>query len=392
MSRGTHFDIAIIGGGIVGLAHAYVAAQKGFKVVVFERTSKSVGASRRNFGLIWPMGQEAGKYLERAKRSREIWLELSMKAGFSCHENGSVHLANHQDEWEVLEEFFENANDLGYDCQLLNATAIATKSPAIKLDGLIGGLWSSMEMTVDPREALDKITAYLDRELNVHFNFDTVVNRIDFPKLYSGNSYWTADQIFVCSGSDFETLYPETYEDSGMTKCKLQMMRAQIPFYNWQLGPTLCGGLTLRHYTAFKHCSAIKALDERFKERNPEFDRWGIHVLLAQNASGELVIGDSHEYGWSPEPFDKEEINQIILKYLKTFTELPPMEITERWHGVYSKLEGKNEFVYSPETGVTIVNGLGGAGMTLSFGLAEENINRMDAKSRNQHHPVSMKS
>ncbi|MBL7793326.1 MAG: TIGR03364 family FAD-dependent oxidoreductase, partial [Saprospiraceae bacterium] len=44
----------------------------------------------------------------------------------------------------------------------------------------------------------------------------------------------------------------------------------------------------------------------------------------------------------------------------------------ETWHGIYAKLPGKTEYVVNPEEGVTIVNGLSGAGMTLSFGLAQE--------------------
>ncbi len=48
------------------------------------------------------------------------------------------------------------------------------------------------------------------------------------------------------------------------------------------------------------------------------------------------------------------------------------------WNGIYSKrIYGNTEFVNQPEQGVTIVNGLGGAGITLSFGLAEEIIESM---------------
>jgi len=100
----------------------------------------------------------------------------------------------------------------------------------------------------------------------------------------------------------------------------------------------------------------------------------GIHVLLAQNQYGELIIGDSHHYGRTLEPFDSEEVNKIILEYLSTFTNLGKLQIVERWHGIYPKLHSDIKLVLKPAPGVTLVNGLGGAGMTLSFGIAEEVI------------------
>jgi glycine/D-amino acid oxidase-like deaminating enzyme len=105
----------------------------------------------------------------------------------------------------------------------------------------------------------------------------------------------------------------------------------------------------------------------------PWSNRWGIHVMMAQNGLGELVIGDSHEYGLTPDPFDKEEIDRLILDYLATFARAPDLRVAARWHGIYPKLtDGRTELVLQPEPNVTIINGLGGAGMTLSFGLTEE--------------------
>ncbi len=242
-------------------------------------------------------------------------------------------------------------------------------------------MWSKTECTVNPREAIRKIPKWLAEKYGLILRFGEVVKSITLPRVETSRETWLVDKVFVCSGADFETLYPEVYDQHAVTKCKLQMMKATAQS-NKSIGPTLCAGLTLRHYAAFKKCPSLSRLDKRYDVENDRLKENGIHVLLAQNNHGELIIGDSHHYGRTAEPFDCEELNQMILSYMNSFTQINALAITERWHGVYPKLNDGLNLLVEPEPGVTIVNCLGGAGMTLSFGLAEELLEGMRAEVR----------
>lgn len=365
------YDVAVVGAGIVGLAIAYTAAKSGKKVAVFERNSQSLGASVRNFGLVWPLGQPPGPRLERALRSRAVWLELSEKAGIKVRQNGSLTLAYHEDEAAVLEEFFAGAAQAGYNCELIAAEAVPAYSQAVKPEGLRCALYSKTECTVSPRQALPQLAAYLE-SLGVSFYWGRSITHIEQGHVSDFYEVWPAERVFICGGQDFETLYPRIFRESGITRCKLQMMRTVAQPAGWDLGASLCAGLTLRHYENFAHCPSLAAVTERFDRENPFLREWGIHVLLSQNDHGELVIGDSHEYGWDVQPFDREDINREILKYLNQFAHFPNSAIAETWHGIYPKVPGIPELVMEVEPNVWIVNGLSGAGMTLSFGLAQE--------------------
>jgi len=368
-------DVAVVGGGIAGLAHAYMALRKGYRVVLFEREHFSVGASVRNFGLVWPIGQEPEVGLKYAMRSRDHWEDLSKQAGFWLNRNGSIHLAYHDDEEAVLQEFLELYNNQGFDCEWQDANQVIQKSPAVNWKDLRGGLYSKTECNVNPREAIRKIPLFLQEKYGLILRFGKLVHEITYPVVRTQNETWIASKVFVCSGADFETLYPNLFAEQELSKCKLQMMKA-MPRQPFVLGPSLCAGLTLRHYAAFSKCRSLSALDRRFDKQDPDFKRHGVHVLLAQHEDGGLIIGDSHHYFNTVEPFDSEVVNQLILNYLSTFFEVE-YDITERWHGVYPKWPRAISLELEPEPGVTIINALGGAGMTLSFGLAEEIINRL---------------
>lgn len=369
-------QVSIVGAGIVGLALAWMAARKGYRVRVFESASQAYGASIRNFGLLWPIGQKQGLLRQRALRSLIFWQEIASEAKIPLISNGSLHLAYENDELQVLEEFLsQNTN---FDYQLLTKKEIPHKSSAANPKNLKAGLWSPYEATVDPRLAIQQITQLLAEQYGVAFFMNHPVLAIEKGEIQTYQQRWKSDQVFVCTGANFQYLFPEVYTEHSVIQSKLQMMRTYPQPKAWQLGPSLCGGLTLTHYAAFEDCPSLTQLKKRIEQESPHFPQWGIHILLTQNHLGELVIGDSHEYGLHFDPFIKEQINAYIVDYLKQIAVFPNWKMQEKWTGVYAKLPGKTELIVHPQPQVTIVNALGGAGMTLSFGLAEEIIENIN--------------
>jgi FAD dependent oxidoreductase TIGR03364 len=377
MSRSSTTDLVVVGAGIVGLAHAWAAARQGKSVRVFDRSSRAEGASIRNFGMIWPIGQPAGTCHATALRTRELWLKLREEAGIWVNACGSIHLAHRPDEWAVLEEFAQRAPALGYSVELMTPQQVLDASPASNPKGLLGGLWSSTELCVDPREAIGAIANWLADQHGIEFHFNTLVRAADGTGVETADGRrFTANRSIICSGADFETLFPHVLAASGLRRCKLQMLRTEPQPDGWRIGPHLASGLTLRHYRNFEVCDSLAAVKRRIAEESPELDRYGIHVMVSQNQRGEAILGDSHEYGEAMSPFDKAEIDKLMLRELQAVFRLPNWTIAQHWSGIYAKHASAPQFVAEPVPGASIVTATGGAGMTMSFGLAEENWRR----------------
>lgn len=362
----------VVGAGIVGLATARALAARGYSVTILERNHRAVGASIRNFGMVWPVGQPSGELYDAARRSREIWEELCRGAGIFHDPVGSLHLAYHADEAMVLEELYDvYKGDRPFEW--LKPDEVLRRSPAAVPEGLLGGLYSSSEMIVDPREAIWAFPEYLGSKYDIRFIWGASVREVGDHVVHTAEESYPADLVVVCSGMEFETLYPEIFARESAVKCKLQMMRLVAQPDNWRIGPSLCGGLSLIHYHSFKAAPSLPALKARYETEMADYLHWGIHVMVSQNGKGELTIGDSHEYGHTHDPFDKFFINDMILKYLKTFARFRSDEMLESWNGIYTKLmNGNPYFFHSPQKDVYVFNGVGGNGMTLSFGLAEK--------------------
>jgi FAD dependent oxidoreductase TIGR03364 len=366
------YDVGVVGAGILGLAHAYHLARRGLRVLVFERHRRALGASIRNFGMIWPIGQPLGPLYDLARRSRDLWLEVLAASGLWYRKCGSLHLAYHEDEAQFLREFVAASAGTERPCQLWTPAQVLGHCPAVVATGLRAALWSPLELAVDPRQVIAELAAWLARTLGVEFAFGTPVLGYDLPRVITPEGDRRVGRLVICTGADFRELAPQAFAASGLVPVKLQMMRSQALGDRMQIGAHLAAGLTLRHYAAFADCPSLPALIRRLDAELPEYGRHGIHVLVAQNGRGELILGDSHEYGDAIEPFDNPRIDELILAYLNTFLTIPDLTIAARWHGIYVKHPTAAYVVARPAPQVLAVTGVGGAGMTLSFGLAEQ--------------------
>ena len=373
--------VGIVGAGIAGLAHAWTAAQRGHRVTVFERSSKPSGASIRNFGMVWVIGQPDSMQTI-ALNSRARWLQAAREADFWISPCGSLHLAHHQDEWQVLSEYIQEqrSGPRAEHLKLLDPSETLAKTPAANPHRLQGSLWSDTECCVDPTSAVRAMPAWLHRDYAVEFHFSSAVTHVDTGSLRtSEGKTHQFDQIVICSGDDFATLFPDVYRGVAIRPCKLHMMRTIQQPNSWRIGPHLAGGLTLRHYPNFNQCPTLKVLQQRIAQESPELDRLGIHVMASQNHFGQVVLGDSHQYGDQVEPFDTCDIDTYITEELKKIIQLPTWELQAHWHGVYAKYSDGLVFEQAVVPGVRVFTGLGGNGMTLSFGLAEDAWNRWES-------------
>src|ERR1700690_2027151 len=111
------FDLAVVGGGIIGLAHALAAARAGKRVALIERDARANGASIRNFGFITVTGQERGDSWRLARRTRDVWAETAPKAGIEIAQRGLYLTARSPEAMAVIEAFL--ATEMAEGCRLI---------------------------------------------------------------------------------------------------------------------------------------------------------------------------------------------------------------------------------------------------------------------------------
>ena len=365
------FDLAVVGAGIVGLAHALAAARRGLKVCVIDRDAQANGASVRNFGFVTVTGQQAGACWQRALRSRDVWQEVAAAAGIPVLHRGLLVAARTPEAMAVLEAY--RATPEGADCELVGANGARGRFPALRPDGLQGALLSPHELRVEPREAVPKLAHWLAERHGVTFLRGTAVHEVAPPRIATSRGEVRADAAVVCPGADLAGLRPDRLERYGLTLCKLHMLRL-APQGGWRLPAAVMSDAGLVRYLGYAELPEAAALRARLEREAPALLDHGIHLIAVQGADGSLVVGDSHHYAATPDPFQPDDVDALILGLARDVLNLASDRVVERWTGVYPSAPDRLMLTDRPADDVRLVLVTSGTGMSTAFAIGEETI------------------
>ena len=259
------YDLIVVGGGIMGSFHAYFALQAGMRVAILEKDREPTGATVRNFGQIVPSGMDR-QWQRLGRRSLEIYSELEDTFGLTVRNEGSVYLASDHDELQLIQELHQLDSEADYPSQLLDAAACQARFPLLKKDYCLGGLFYPQELSVDPLQLVHRLHSGLKSKgiaieyLSPVRSVETVNSAVKC-EISDGRVIW-ADQVLVCSGSEFKLLFPRLFQESDTKVVKLQML-ALAAQAQGQLPGNILTGLSIRRYESFSACPSYESIKNR---------------------------------------------------------------------------------------------------------------------------------
>lgn len=365
-------DLIIVGAGIVGLAHAYEALRNGYTVRIIERDARPNGASVRNFGHCCITAQD-GALLETAYKSREGWLAAARDVGFWAPQAGAYVVARSAAEMTVVEEL---NGKRGHDAvKLMTGAEIKGVLGGTPDPTILGGAHMPADLRVDPRTAPVELANWLQNQKGVSLEWTTSVRDINDGTVSTSRGDFHAAKVLVCVGHDMDHLFPELATRYQVQRSALQMAMAPAPA-TYKLDAAVLTGTSMTRYDGFTAMPGAAAVREEIYRHSPELIDMVANVMFTRRPDGTVLLGDSHVYGTTIAPFQDEwwttrlvdEISKILGAELK---------VTQRWQGVYASSPLTSLLTEDVDAKTRVITVTSGIGMTMSFGIAAETIQRL---------------
>ncbi|MFE2036069.1 FAD-dependent oxidoreductase [Streptomyces scopuliridis] len=360
--------ILIVGGGIIGMLHAWEARKRGFDVIHLESDLEPRSATVRNLGMIWVTGRATGPEIELVLRARSMWEEITQEApGVGFRATGALTVLYTDAEVETVRQAIErDAGVHGY--QLLDPVDARNINPILQGD-FAKALYCPKDAVIEPQAVLPALRDVLAGD---HYQWHPGVTAVEFGSAWvrgQDGTVYTGDQVIFCVGSSQVGASARLLAGMPLQRVRLQMLQTEP--LDFRVSTLLSDSLSLHYYPVYD----VPAR-ERMPARPELVSKFGIKLMVAQRADGSLTIGDTHLYD---EPFDFASTEQCYEFILDRFTKLtgrPAPAVRRRWSGTYAqRTDGELFLRREIEENVLLATGIGGRGMGTAPAVAEDTFN-----------------
>lgn len=302
------FDVAVIGGGLVGACIAWGLARTGQRVSVLDEGDIAVRASRGNFALVWVQGKGQGMaaYSRWTLAGARLWPTLAQtlkdETGVDvCLEQpGGFHVCLSDDEFDRRSAFvkrFESQTGVAdYRTQMLDHSALERMLPQIGPE-VRGASFCEHDGHVNSLKLFRALHTGLLRN-GAHYRPNHTVDRIEqIPggfRIVSGGTLIEAARVVLAAGNANHLLAPMVGLHAPMKPERGQIVVTERirPF--------------LRH-----PLSTIRQTDE-----------------------GSVMIGDSREEGTDPASMNMPINTTMASRAIRTFPLLAPLNVVRTWRAI----------------------------------------------------------
>jgi hydrogen cyanide synthase HcnC len=305
MGSGKHFDVAIIGGGLVGSAIAFGLRALGSRLALLDEGDVAYRAARGNFGLIWVQGKGAGmpRYGAWTQRSRREWMRFAAEVedasgiDVALSQRGGIHVCLTREELaargRAIEACLAQPGFERYDVEVMDRAALSRQLPGLGPE-VAGGTWCALDGHCNPLRLMRGMHVALQRA-GCAFKPDHPVTRIARREggfdLTTPAGFITTERVVLAAGLGNVKLAPMVGLAAPLRPQKGQVLVLE------RMRPFLPVPL-----------STIRQTDE-----------------------GTVLIGDSQEEAGFDERGDTAVQAAIATRALRVFPELRDAHVTRTW-------------------------------------------------------------
>ncbi len=353
---------------MVGLAHAYVAAKLGKRVVVLDREQQSAGAGATGYGLNVTTGQQAGAAWQRSRRSRELLLDVAKDTGVAMDQRGLMTVAIRPEGIDLIENFA--TSEMGDGCQMLSPDNARKRVPVLKDGAFLGAMWSPHELRYEARSLCAVLSRWLAEAHAVQFMRGVHVRSVFPSRIDTSAGPVRAEAVIVCPGEEMLALFASRIANYRLTRCRVQMLRV-TPGRRLRLPVPVQTDLGLLASLGFSDLPEARNLAVRLSAERGDPNAPSIRMLAVQTSDRSLVVGEGRLTAPSPDPFMPATTEHQILAELDRVLDMPDRLVVERWTGTHVVAD-RPLIVDRPTDAVRLVMPTGGFGASIAFAVAEE--------------------